>query len=160
MKRGGNHGVLLQMKKLSLLLIVSFFFIGCGQFFRLTPQYDLPIQSLKAERQQGKTRVLFYNTTNLVLFGLDFTDKIDILLNNKNVGSARAREYILVDLEPKEYELNLTHYDALIKFSNTYKLMVSDVDMFVNVYNGLVSTKYKLDKQLPDKFDKRFEPAY
>jgi len=148
------------MKKITLLLIISFFCTGCGQFYRLTPQYKLPKQSLETPHQQEKTRVFFYNTSNLLLFGLDFTDKIDILLDNKNVGSIRRGEYIFIDIEPKEYELNLSHYDLFMKFSNTYDLIVNGTDIFVKVFNGMISTKYKLDEQLPIKFEKRFKSFY
>lgn len=148
------------MKKNIFLLIIPFFFIGCGQFYRLMPQYNLPEQSLKTPHQQGNTRVFFYNTSNLLLFGSDFTDKIDILLDNKNVGSIRRNEYILIDVKPKEYELNLSHHDLLMKFSNTYNLKVSGKNMFIKIYNGLMSTKYKLEEQFPNNFEKRFKPIY
>ncbi|MBU1121976.1 MAG: hypothetical protein ABIH71_06065 [Candidatus Omnitrophota bacterium] len=145
------------MKNFLLLVTVVFLLTGCVRLHRLVSQYELPVQSLQTQRQEGKTRVFFYNAT--APSGFDFKDKIDIVLDGKNVGSIIPREYIVVNLKPAEYELNLTHYDVF-KFSNTYKLKISGEDMFVKVYNGIFKTKYKLDDQFSVKFDSWYKPAY
>ncbi len=78
--------------KILLITILLISIVGCAQFRRLDPQYPLPNQSMSYQPQEGKTKVIFFNGSNFFLHRLDMTDKIDIVINNKNVGSIRLRD--------------------------------------------------------------------
>ncbi len=145
--------------KILLITILLISIVGCAQFRRLDPQYPLPNQSTSYQPQEGKTKVIFFNGSNFFLHGLDMTDKIDIVINNKNVGSIRLGEYVVIDLIPGKYQMKLTHYD-IGTFSDEYTLEVIEGEMYIKVYNGLISTKFKIVEKLPERFQERYRNYY
>lgn len=142
-----------------LLIVFLMILSGCAQFHRLEPQYVLPPQSINYETQAGKTKIVFFNNSNVLLYGIDMTDKIDITIDDKNVGSVRLAEYLVIDLFSGEYKMNLTHYDTT-KFSNNYTLKVIGREMYIEIYNGPLSTNYKIVDKLPDNFQERYKNSY
>jgi len=146
--------------KFALLLLITVI-PGCygihHKFERIEPQYTLiprTMHGLPAE--EGNSRVVIFNNSNVLLYGPDLTDKIDILIDNKPLGSIRMHEYIMFDLMLGTHNLDLTHYD-LFKFSNSYNLEINDNKMYIEVYNGLISTKFKLVHELPERFHEKYQ---
>ena len=143
-----------------LVIVVSAAFLtsGCSTIETLTPEFSLPSQSLDTTVAQGQRRVVFFNTSNSLLFGADGSGKINIKLNNKALASLKIHEYVQIFLEPGSYDLYLAHLD-IATFKSNYKINIAEDDVFIKVYSQPTSTNYKMVEELPADFSKKYTPA-
>jgi hypothetical protein len=63
-----------------------------------------------------------------------------------------------VFVEPGTYELKLEHFD-LFMWKGTHSLTVDSPEVYVEVYNSLISTKFRRVDALPEGFLARFKPG-
>jgi len=134
---------------LSLVLVLS----GCAT---VVNEYDLPDQGLDKPVDSGKTRVIFYNSLNPLF--LDGSWRIGLELDDVGVENLHLYKYVQVFLQPGQYKLGLSHVDVFT-FKDEYPFEVGSETMFVKVYNGLVSTKYKIQQGEPENFRTTYQPA-
>ncbi len=135
------------MKKLTLLAIAILFLAGCST---VTPSVTLPSQDLSALPSEGATKIVFFNTSNPVLYG-DGSWKIGIKIDGKGIENLHLKRYAQIFLTPGNYKLELSHKD-LFTFRDEYDITIGKQPAYFEVYNGLVSTKYKIHSELPDNF--------
>ena len=120
------------------------------------PRIPLPSQDIVSGAPEGKTRVVFFNSSSP---GLYFeSGVIRIRLNGDTVPSLWLRKYVQVVVDPGEYNLLLEHYD-LFSFTNTYTLSLPPGDVFLEVYCSPISTKFKRHESLPLNFKRRYTPG-
>jgi hypothetical protein len=118
----------------------------------------LPLQQLTAPVTPNTTRVIFFNTSNKVLYA-DTSWRIGIKLDGKGVANLHFNQYVQIDLEPGNHVLELSHVDVFT-FRDKYDFVVGDETMYVAVYNSLVSTKYKVLPEKPVNFESNFRPIF
>ena len=142
------------MKNGVLIVLVMFLLCSCAT---VNYDYALPSQNLNAPEVEGKTRVIFYNTTNPVLFA-DGSWRIGIKIDGQGVENLHLHKYVQLYLTPGIHALELSHRDV-ITFRSKYDLDVGETAMFIKVFNGLVSTKYEVMNQEPESFSNKYKPA-
>ena len=134
-------------------IIFSFLLVGCA-----TVNYDylLPDQNINSPAEPGKTRVIFYNGLNPLF--LDGSWRIGIKIDDVGVQNLHINKYVQVFLDPGEYKLGLSHVDVFT-FRDEYDFQVIGEVMYVRVYNGLVSTKFEVQKNQPEGFASKYRPV-
>jgi hypothetical protein len=63
-----------------------------------------------------------------------------------------------VFLSEGEHVINLEHVDP-IAFSDTYKIVVSDNDLYVKVSRTLFGNSLEIQDQLPPQFEQEYKAA-
>lgn len=137
-----------------LFFMLVFSLVGCAT---VSYEYDLPPQALNAPKVEGKTRVIFYNDTNLVLFPAG-TWRIGIEIDGVGVENLHLHKYVQLNLESGPHVLELRHVD-IFTFKDKYDFLVEGEVMYVKVFNGLVSTKYEVLKEKPKNFENKYRSA-
>ena len=120
------------------------------------PRIPLPDQDVSGPAPEGKTRILFYNTSNKALYWE--TGMIRIRLNGHTVPSLWLGKYVQVVVEPGDYKLLLEHFD-LFNFRNVYDVTLPPGDVYLEVYCRPISTKYRQVDALPANFERQFRAA-
>jgi hypothetical protein len=150
-------------KNLVLIAFTATLLSGC-MMAPIKP--DLPHLNESIESRSTKAdeaRLIFFNNSNKLLFGLDNTGRINVLLNGKAVGGPNIGEYIQVQVPKGKYLLNLVHLD-LFEFRSVHELDVQDDPLFVELRATVVSNEIQVHKSLPadnylPKPFIRFEPS-
>jgi hypothetical protein len=142
------------MKKFTYLLLSVLLLSGCAT---VTPSTKLPSQNISEQPQYGKTKILFFNNSDTVLYG-DGSWRIGIKINGEGIENLHLWRYAQLFLTPGDYRLELSHKDVFT-FRDEYDFKVGTEPMYVEVYNGIISTKFKIHSELPENFEKHFKPA-
>lgn len=135
------------------VLSLSLFLMSCAT---VNYDYALPDQSIDKPAEAGKTRVIFYNGLNPLF--LDGSWRIGIKIDDVGVHNLHINKYVQLFLEPGEYKLGLSHVDVFT-FQDEYPFKVTGDSMYVKVYNGLVSTKFEIQKAEPEGFRSKYRPV-
>lgn len=130
---------------------------GCA-INTVTPEYQLPSQSINAPSEPGRVRLLLFNDSNRFLYGLDGSGKINVKLAGKNVASLEIGTFVQLFVDPGQYDLLLAHRD-MVTFESSHRLAVQGDAMFVKVYSQPVSTDLEILNTMPVDFADQFRPA-
>jgi len=120
------------------------------------PHFPLPAQDVSTSIPDGFVRLVFFNTSNHALYWE--SGHIRIQLDGNQIPTIWLDEYVQVYVEPGEYQLLLEHLDVFM-FKDRYTLVLEDPEVFLEVYNGVTSTKYRRVEELPPDFHSRFKPG-
>ncbi len=142
------------MKYLPFALLSLFLLCSCAT---VSYDTDLPPQQISSPAATGKTKVVFFNDSNKVLYA-DGSWRIGIKIDGKGVANIHFNQYVQLDLLPGLHSLELSHVD-LFTFRDEYKLEVTDGPMYIKVYNGLISTKFQILQYKPSGFENIFRPV-
>lgn len=121
-------------------------------------EYSLPTQSLSATSYKSETRVVFYNGNGFNPLFLDGSWRVGIKIDGKGVDNLHIGKYVQVFLVPGTYNIELSHFD-IFTFSDEYTLQVGAEDMYVRVYNALMSTEYEVQYSEPEEFRGKYEAS-
>ncbi len=119
--------------------------------------FNLPDQDVQTAVDEGKTRVIFFNASNILLSGLDGSGKINVLLNDTALGSLNINKYVQIFLNQGSYEVNLAHRDTII-FETNHIIHVGKKDLYIKIYSKSTSNTCKKVNELPENFSKRYKP--
>ena len=120
------------------------------------PRFPLPAQDVSASIPDGFIRVVFFNTSNHALYWE--SGHIRIQLDGNQIPTIWLDEYVQVHAKQGEHQLLLEHFDVFM-FKDRYSLEFEGPEVFLEVYNGFTSTKYKRVDELPANFHSRFKPG-
>jgi hypothetical protein len=96
----------------------------------------------------GEAKLVLFNNSNKLLFGLDNTGRINAWLNSKAVGGPNIGEYIQLQVPKGKHELTLVHLDVL-EFRSQHQIDVQDDLLFIELRATPVSNEIRLHKILP-----------
>jgi predicted small lipoprotein YifL len=131
---------------------------GCGAA-RPMRQIDLPAQALGAPTSDASQhRVVFFNNSNFLKYGMDGSGKINIYLNEKALGQLKIGQYVVVEMPPGEHRVDLLHKD-IGNFSSIHTLQVKHNEQYVKIYAKLTSNGLEVVPK-PDNFENRYKQAY
>ena len=143
------------MRYLSIIFVLSLLLCSCATVQQETL---LPSQQLTAPITPNKTRVIFFNTSNKVLYS-DTSWRIGIKIDGKGVANLHFNQYVQIELDPGNHVLELSHVDVFT-FKDKYDFVVGAETMYVAVYNSPISTKYKVLPEKPENFESNFRPIF
>ena len=134
--------------------LAAFLILGCRT--PDGPRFPLLAQDVSTSIPDGFVRLVFFNTSNHALYWE--SGHIRIQLDGNQIPTIWLDEYIQIYAEPGEYQLLLEHLDVFM-FTDRYTLVLEGPEVFLEVYNGVTSTKYKRVDELPPDFHSRFRPG-
>ena len=144
--------------RLPLLAITAALVTACSTIHTIHPQVELPAQTLGIVAPPGHARVIFFNSSNWVLFGLDGSGKLNIFLADKNLASLEIGTYVQLMLPHGEYDVTIAHLD-IATFTSAHILAVTGEEVFVEVFAKTTSNGLEVVEELPADFAEDYRPA-
>ena len=141
--------------KLNLLLTIFSIFIltSCGLKPITTEHNLIHIDNSKITLSDlGNGKILIYNDAN-ILHTSDNTSRLNILLDNKNLGQLRAKNYAVVNLEEGKHNFNIRHLDV-VNMRSDHEVNVTDSIKVIRVKPTITSNKLEIVNELPANWDK------
>lgn len=123
--------------------------VGCAGPVVLQP--ELPILGPELDVQAAapeETKVMFFNNSNKLLFGIDNTGKLGVWINGKGLAVLQIGDYVQVSLPRGRQAIELAHVD-IGTFRSTHDLMVGEAPLYVEVYATAMSNEMKVFPSLP-----------
>jgi hypothetical protein len=139
-------------------VFLSLLTAGCG-----TPppivEVSLPPQDISVPVRDGqKSRLVMFNDSGKVLYGVDTSGKINVYINSKAVGQLNIGEYLVAEVEKGAVEIKLLRSD-LLDFRSTDSIEVSDGYTFVRLRATPVSNRVEIVAK-PAGFENEYKAAY
>ncbi len=100
----------------------------------------------------GNGKILIYNDANILHTG-DNTSQLNVVLDGKNLGQLRAKNYAIVNLPNGKHIFNLHHLD-LVNMRSEHEVTVTDTLKVIRVKPTVTSNKLEVTNQLPGNWDK------
>jgi hypothetical protein len=132
--------------------------VGCAA---APPNQDftLPSQILSDPvRDSRLKRLVIYNDSNGLIYGLDNSGKINVYLNGMGVGQLPIGKYVIVAIEGGTHTIKLEHRDIKL-FKSTHEIMVSDDLQYLKISSTMTSNSAEIVPQ-PDEFSASYNPQY
>ena len=100
----------------------------------------------------GKGKVLIYNDANILHTG-DNTARLNIVLDDKNLGQLKAKDFVIVKLENGNHVFNIRHLDV-VNMRSTHKVVITDTVQIIRVKPTITSNKLEITNEFPNNWDK------
>ena len=100
----------------------------------------------------GNGKILIYNDANILHTG-DNTSQLNIVMDGKNLGQLRAKDFVVVQLENGKHNFNLRHLD-LVNMRSDHEVTVTDMVKVIMVKPTVTSNKLEVVNQLPENWEK------
>ena len=100
----------------------------------------------------GNGRVLIYNDANILHTG-DNTARLNIVLDDKNLGQLKAKDFVIVKLENGNHVFNIRHLDV-VNMRSTHKVVITDTVKIIRVKPTITSNKLEITNEFPNNWDK------
>ena len=116
---------------------------------------ELPIQDLNQPLLDEKmVRLVMYNNSNKLWFGVDGSGEVNITLDGKGVCRLGNGEYVIVEIFPGDHTFDLEHRDFVL-FKSSYTLSVNEKLTFMQVFATPVSNVAEITEK-PELFEKKY----
>jgi hypothetical protein len=100
----------------------------------------------------GNGNILIYNDAN-ILHTSDNTSRLNIQLDNKNLGQLRAKDFAILNLENGKHVFSIRHIDV-VNMRSVHEINVTDSTKVIRVKPTITSNKLEIVNQLPENWDK------
>lgn len=119
----------------------------------VTPQVSHlgPDLSVKAT-SPNESKVLLFNNSSRLMFGVDNTGRINVWLNGRGVASLDIGEYVQISVPRGRHTLELLHRD-IIEFRTSHELNVAGDTAIVEIAASILSNEFRVNDVLPREND-------
>jgi len=121
-------------------------------------EVSLPSQSLNEPLKSGVIQLVIFNDSNILMYGIDNSGKINIHHNGKGVGQLNIGQYVILSVAEGYHTINLLHKD-IANFGSTHQLKVSESPTYLKIYAKVTSNGAEIVPK-PENFEEKFKPAY
>ena len=139
------------------LLVVLLLFSGC-----LTPvKNEIPLAGSDLSIKPAgtnETKLVIFNDSNYLLYGLDGSGRINVKLNGKGLTQLKVGYYAQVIVPRGTYEVGLLHVDRDY-YSTLHQIELTEPESYLEVRALGFSNEAKLVSALPPNFEKKFKPV-
>ena len=144
--------------QLAVLLVLPFLLAGC-----LTPvANEIPLVhgdlSAKASNPND-TKLVIFNDSNFLMYGLDQTGRINVSLNGKGLTQINIGRYAQVIVPKGTCQVYLVHWDT-DKFASQHEFDLTNDESFLEIHAKITSNEANLLSELPEDFEKKFKPIW
>lgn len=145
-----SHSI--KFKYLVLFLTISLF-TSCA-LKPITSEYAFIKTDLeKVEIDKlGKGTVLIYNGAN-ILHKIDNTARLNIWIDNKQLGQIRPNEYVIINLKYGKHQFKALHIDV-VNMRSTHDVEINEKTKVIKIKPNLTSNRLTVTNELPKKFEK------
>lgn len=136
-----------------LAFFIAILFSSCG--LRPIPSEHQLVQMDKGKislEELGNGKILIYNDANILHTG-DNTSRLNIVLDGKNLGQLRAKDYAIVSLENGKHNFKIRHLDV-VNMRSEHEVTVSDTLKVIRVKPTISSNKLEVTNRLPENWKK------
>lgn len=144
------------MKLLALAVCVAAL-SGCA-IPRLASEFPRTDQRLSAPVPPGYSRVVVFNSSNSVLYGLDHSGRMQVLIDNRALGSLDPGEYAQVFLKPGRHDVALRHRD-MMWFETEHPVLIDRPERFLEVACEPSGQRFEARDELPIEFRRKYRHA-
>ena len=139
--------------KLLLPVFVTLFLASCG-LKPIAPEHQLIHVDNKniSLSDLGNGEVLIYNDAN-IFHTADNTSRLNIILDEKNLGQLHAKKYAIVKIEEGKHFFNIKHLDV-VSMKSDHVVDVTNSVKVIRVKPTMTSNKLEIVNELPDNWDK------
>ena len=146
-----------QIIQLVILLVIPLLFTGC-----LAPvKNEVPLAggdlSVKAT-STNDTRLVIFNNSNFLLYGLDGSGRINVKLNGKGLVQIKVGYYAQAIVPKGSCQVELLHVDRDY-YSSQHQIELSEPESFLEIRAVSFSNEARLVSTLPTNFEKKFKPV-
>ena len=140
-----------------LLLAVPLLLAGC-----LTPvRNEIPLAGSDLSVQATsptETKLVIFNDSNYLLYGLDGSGRINVRLNGRGVAQIKVGHYAQVIVPKGSYRVDLLHVDREY-YASQHQIELNEPESFLEVRAISFSNEANLVPALPADFEKKFKPV-
>ena len=105
----------------------------------------------------NETKLIIFNDSNPVLYGLDGSSRINVKLNGKGIGQLNLGHYAQVIVPKGKCLFDLQHLD-LVHISSQRWLDLNESESFVEIFASPTSNEAKAVPALPPDFENNYKP--
>lgn len=96
----------------------------------------------------NEVKLILYNNSNALLYGPDYSARINVWFDGKALGGPNIGEYIQIQVPKGKHQLELVHLDVM-EFRSKHELDAQDDPLIVELRTTPVSNEIRLHKTLP-----------
>ncbi len=137
----------------ALAILILILFSSCG--LRPIPSEHTLVQIDKEEinlNKLGNGKILIYNDAN-ILHTSDNTSRLNIVMDGKNLGQLRAKDFVIVDLVNGKHIFEIKHLDV-VNMRSEHEVTVTDSVKVIRTKPTITSNKLEIVNELPDNWEK------
>ncbi|MDW5289927.1 hypothetical protein [Formosa sp. PL04] len=142
------------MKIIKPLLLSIFFLLHSCALKPITSEYTFvktDIENVDID-QLGNGQILIYNSAD-ILHKLDNTARLNVWIDNKQLGQIRPSEYVIINFKPGQYEFKLLHID-FVKMSSNHTVIVDKDTKIIKIKPTVTSNRLDVTNEIPENFNK------
>ncbi|MDB6124831.1 MAG: hypothetical protein JWQ71_3824 [Pedosphaera sp.] len=148
-----------QSIQLSALLILSLLLTGCSSLSPVKNEIPLVKGGLDIKpTNTNDTKLVIFNDSSVVGFGIDGTGRINVKLNDKGVAQLNIGRYTQVIVPKGKYQVDLEHLD-MFHFTSQHQIELVKPESFLMIYATPTSNKAELLSTLPQDFEQKYRPV-
>lgn len=141
--------------KLNLLLTIGIIrsFTSCGLKPISTEHTLLHIKNENITLNElGNGTILIYNDAN-ILHTSDNTSRLNIIIDDKNLGQLRAKNYAIVKLDLGIHYFRINHLDV-VNMKSDHQVNLTESIKILKVKPTITSNKLEIVEELPQNWKK------
>ena len=149
---------MLKKRRMLLWIILGLLLItGCG-VAPVRQETALPSQDLDQPLSDPSSiRLIMYNNSNKLWFGLDGSGEVNITMDGKGVCRLGVGEYVIVETTPGRHKFDLAHQD-LGTFTSSYTITLTEKEIYMQVFATPASNVAEKTPK-PESFKERYKPV-
>lgn len=130
---------------------------GCA-IPRIASEFPRTDQHLSAPVPTGLSRVVVFNSSNSVLYGLDHSGRMHVLIDARAVGSLDPGEYAQVFLPQGRHDVALRHRD-MTWIETEHPVLIDRAERYLNVTCEPAGQRLEAQDQPPPDFGRKYRPV-
>jgi hypothetical protein len=103
------------------------------------------------------TKLIIFNTSGSLAYGLDGSGRINVRLNGQGVGQVNLHRYAKLIVPKGKYDVELVHLD-MTKFTSHHQIELTESESYLQIFATPTSNRAYLVTQLPPDFAEKFKP--
>ena len=140
------------------IILAGVLLFGCGAR-PIKREVVLPDQVIgQVPSKTGNSRLVIFNDSNMFLYGIDGSDKINVSLDGKGVGQLEIGQFLIVETTSTSHVIDLMHWD-LLTYESVHKIDISEPEVFLKIYSKLISNGAEIVSK-PKDFSLTYESKY
>ena len=102
------------------------------------------------------TKLIIFNTSGSLGYGLDGSGRINVRLNGQGVGQLNVHRYARLIVPKGKYDVELVHLD-IAKFTSNHQMELTETESYLQIFATPTSNEAYLVTHLPSDFAQKFK---
>ena len=115
-------------------------------------------QRLGKSASTNDTKLVIFNTSDYLAYGLDGSGRINVRLNGQGVGQINLRRYARLIVPRGAYAVELVHLDSMCTFRSHHQIELTEPESYLQIFATPTSNRAFLVSHAPPDFAGKFSP--